>query len=823
MKQKNYTLKSALLHLLQGLFILILVAGCQRKTDFSDREMNFDNGWKFYRGNIPGAEAMDFDDSQWRTLDLPHDWAIEDLPASKDTTQIGPFTKNSIGGTATGFTVGEVGWYRKTFTLDKSAKNKKIQVYFDGVYQEADVWINAQHVGFHAYGYTPFYFNLTPYIKHSGEKNVLTVKVKNLGKTSRWYSGSGIYRHVKLITTEFVNIPVWGIFVSTPEVTAQQATVQVETSVDNITTDDVDVTVSTQILSPDNQPVAQTNSDIKTTSGGDNKTTQTLHISGPKLWSPETPVLYTAVSEIKYEGMVVDKKSTVFGIRKLEFSAEKGFLLNGEPLLLKGGCMHHDNGPLGSATIDRAEERRVELMKKFGFNAIRTSHNPPSQQFLDACERLGVLVIDEAFDQWQRPKNPEDYNRYFDKYHRADLESMVLRDRNHPSVIMWSIGNEINERADTSGLKITKELYDIVKNLDQTRPVTEAICEFWDHQGRPWEATAPTFALLDVGGYNYQWRRYEPDHEKYPERMMIGTESVPKEAFENWQQVENHPYVLGDFVWTAMDYYGEAGIGHAIISEKDAKPQFSPGWPWYNAYCGDIDVCGFKKPQSYYRDVVWKISKLEMAVNRPVPSDKKEIVSYWGWPDERQSWNWKGNEGKLMYVNVYSNYPQVRLELNGKAIGTQPVSAETKLTATFTVPYEAGELKAIGMQDGKDVETKILKTTGEAAKIRLTADRTEIRADRNDLAYVTVEVTDEAGQLVPDAALPVNFTIGGDCTLAGVENGNPTDMKSFQTPKVTSFKGKCLVVLRPTGKSGKIKLTAESVGLEKAEIEIAVK
>ncbi len=823
MKQKNYTLESALSHLLQGLFILILVAGCQRKKDFSDREMNFDSGWKFYRGNIPGAEAMDFDDSQWCTLDLPHDWTIEDLPASKDTTQIGPFTKNSIGGTATGFTVGEVGWYRKTFTLDKSAKNKKIQVYFDGVYQEADVWINAQHVGFHAYGYTPFYFNLTPYIKHSGEKNVLTVKVKNLGKTSRWYSGSGIYRHVKLITTEFVNIPVWGIFVTTPEVTAQQATVQVETSVDNITTGDVDVTVSTQILSPDNQPVAQTNSDIKTTSGGDNKTTQTLNISGPKLWSPETPVLYTVVSEIKYKGMVVDKKSTVFGIRKLEFSAEKGFLLNGEPLLLKGGCMHHDNGPLGSATIDRAEERRVELMKKFGFNAIRTSHNPPSQQFLDACDRLGVLVIDEAFDQWQRPKNPEDYNRYFDKYHRADLESMVLRDRNHPSVILWSIGNEINERADTSGLKITKELYDIVKNLDQTRPVTEAICEFWDHQGRPWEATAPAFALLDVGGYNYQWRRYEPDHEKYPDRMMIGTESVAMEALENWQMVEKHPYALGDFVWTAMDYYGEAGIGHAIISEKDAKPQFSPGWPWYNAYCGDIDVCGFKKPQSYYRDVVWKISKLEMAVHAPVPDDKKELVSYWGWPNEQQSWNWKGNEGKLMYVNVYSNYPQVRLELNGKAIGTQPVSAETKLTATFIVPYEAGELKAIGMQDGNDVETKILKTTSEAAKIRLTADRTEIRADRNDLAYVTVEVTDEAGQLVPDAALPVNFTIGGDCTLAGVENGNPTDMKSFQTPKVTSFKGKCLVVLRPTGKSGKIKLTAESVGLEKAEIEIAVK
>jgi beta-galactosidase len=533
--------------------------------------------------------------------------------------------------------------------------------------------------------------------------------------------------------------------------------------------------------------------------------------------------LYQAVTEVSFDGQLVDQQTTTFGIRSIEFSAEKGFLLNGEKVLLKGGCMHHDNGPLGSATIDRAEERRVELMKKFGFNAIRTSHNPPSRQFLDACDRLGVLVIDESFDQWQRPKNPEDYNLYFDKWHQRDVEAMVLRDRNHPSVIIWSIGNEINERADSSGLVITKNLSNIIKNIDQSRPVTAAICEFWDIKGKPWEDTAPAFELLGIGGYNYQWKRYESDHEKFPQRMMIGTESVAKEAFENWQMVEKHPFVLGDFVWTSMDYLGESGIGHALLTSPTDKPQFSPGWPWYNAYCGDIDICGFKKPQSYFRDVVWKISNLEMAVHAPIPAGKKEIVSFWGWADEQQSWNWPGSEGQKLQVNVYSNYPEVRLELNGKVIGSKPVSAETKLTATFEVPYEAGELKAVALKDGKEIETKVLKTTGKPSKIRLTADRSEIKASRNDLSYVTVEVIDDAGNLVPDATIAIQFKVEGTGELAAVENGNPTDMKSFRQPQVNSFKGKCLVILRPTGMAGEIKLKAESAGLSGAETVILVK
>jgi len=699
-------------------------------------------------------------------------------------------------------------------------EGKKVQILFHGVYMNSEVWINGQSLGVHPYGYTPFYYDLTPHLNPVGEKNILAVRVNNTGKNSRWYSGSGIYRHVDLIVTDKVHIPIWGISVTTPEVSKQKATVKLNISIANETKESGKLVVTTRIILP-NQPEnikAVTTINPFETGGAE----QIFEINNPALWSPGSPALHQAITEVSFNGKVVDQQTTTFGIRSIEYSAEKGFLLNGESIELKGGCMHHDNGPLGSATIDRAEERRVELMKKFGFNAIRTSHNPPSRQFLDACDRLGVLVIDEAFDQWQRPKNPDDYNLYFDKWHQQDIESMVLRDRNHPSVIFWSIGNEINERVDPSGLEIMKNLSAIIKKIDNTRPVTEAICFFWDHPGYKWESTIPAFAQLEVGGYNYQWREYENDHKVAPERLMMGTESFPREAFENWQMVEKHPYVIGDFVWTSMDYLGESGIGHSSI-KKDTKDTFSMDWPWYNAYCGDIDICGFKKPQSYYRDVVWKVSNLEMAVHSPIPAGMKEVVSMWGWPDEQQNWNWAGSEGQKLQVNVYSNYPEVRLELNGKVIGTKPVSAETKLTAAFEVPYEAGELKAVALKDGKEVETKVLKTTGKPARIRLTADRLELKASRNDLSYVTVEVVDEAGALIPNASLPIQFKVEGAGELAAVENGYPADMKSFRSPQVTSFNGRCLVILRPTGTSGEIKLKAESAGLEGTEINVTSK
>ncbi len=805
-------------------FLLVLLcASCtQPNPNFSNRNQNFDSGWKFHLGNVPEAEMESFDDSKWRAIDLPHDWSIEDLAAIPGKKQIGPFSEDSPGKIATGHVVGGIGWYRKTFVTEKEIQGKKVQILFDGVYMNSEVWINGQSLGVHPYGYTPFYYDLTSQLNPLGEKNTLAVKVSNTGKNSRWYSGSGIYRHVDLVVTDKVYIPIWGISVSTPEVSQEKATIKIKIDLANETEKPGKLLITTHLIGPDNSAKVNEVTTIDPFTGEKAVAEQVLELKNPILWTLESPALYQAVTEVSFNGKAVDQQTTTFGIRSIAYSADKGFLLNGEPVELKGGCMHHDNGALGSATIDRAEERRVELIKKFGFNAIRTSHNPPSRQFLDACDRLGILVIDEAFDQWQRPKNPEDYNLYFDKWYQQDLESMVLRDRNHPSVIFWSIGNEINERVDPSGLEIMKNLIAIVKNIDTTRPITEAICFFWDHPGYKWESTIPAFAQLDVGGYNYKLDEYENDHKTAPERVMMGTESFPIQAFENWQMVEKHPYVIGDFVWTAMDYLGESGIGHSSV-KSDSKDTFSIDWPWYNAFCGDIDICGFKKPQSYYRDVVWKVSNLEMAVHSPIPSGMKEVVSMWGWPDEQQSWNWAGSEGQKLQVNVYSSYPEVRLELNGKAIGTKPVSEKTKLTATFEVPYEAGELKAIALKDGKEMETKMLKTTGTPVKIKLTADRPELKASRNDLAYVTVEVVDEAGAVVPNASLPIQFKVEGDGELAAVENGNPGDMKSFRAPQLTSFKGRGLVIIRPTGTSGEIKLTAESAGLASAAVILSAR
>jgi len=522
-------------------------------------------------------------------------------------------------------------------------------------------------------------------------------------------------------------------------------------------------------------------------------------------------------------------------VRSIELSADKGFLLNGQNTLLHGGCVHHDNGPLGSATIDRAEARKIELLKSFGYNAVRTSHNPPSKQFLDACDSLGMIVIDEAFDQWERPKNPQDYHLYFNTSWQKDIDAMVLRDRNHPSVVFWSIGNEVNERADSSGLRIAKQLRDEVKRLDATRPVTEAICAFWDHPGYKWDTTAAAFALLDVGGYNYQWKEYESDHAKYPARIMMGTESFPVEAYENWQQVKTHPYVIGDFVWTAMDYIGETGIAHTAL---DSNTIFAKEYPWFNAWCGDMDLIGGKKPQSYYRDVVWGRSKMEMLVHAPVPQGHKEVISFWGWPEEYPAYTFTGSEEQPLQVHVYTQYPAVRLQLNGKVLGEQTVSTQSQpiemssfahlspqlpLTAAFTIPYQPGVLVAYGLQNGKVVDSVILKTAGKPAQIQLTADRKQIKGDKNDLSYITATVLDAAGNIVPDTTFTLHFSVAGNGSIIATANANPADMESFQQPVHRTFRGKCLAIVQPANAKGKIVVKAEGEGLQQGEITIEVK
>ncbi len=925
-------------------------------------ERSFDSGWRFLRADAPGAEALAFDDSNWRTLDVPHDWSIEDLPPLEKTPvpeldavsgewrfhkgddekwkaqdfddsqwqnvmlpntwehhsdytndnvygwfrrhieipaecqgrdfdlllgciddvdeaflngeriggkgsfppdfqiawdvprryrvpaslvksdgsdvlavrvfdrsgnggiyqagtksfRVGPFdTSLSQGAGYTGHTVGGTGWYRKNFTLSDS--NRLVSVRFAGVYMNADFWINGHHLGNHPYGYTGFEFDLTPYLNPAGQENVIAVRVRNDGKNSRWYSGSGIYRHVWLDVKDSIHVPTWGVFVTTPEVAKDKAVVKVTSEVQNATAREAAVEVCVRILDASGKMVGSTSGRLSVPGNETRSVEQSLEVLTPKLWSPDSPELYSAEVEVAAAGKPVDKISTRFGIRKIEIDAEHGFRINGEPLLLKGGCMHHDNGPLGAVAIDRAEERRVELMKANGFNAIRTAHNPPSPAFLDACDRLGVLVIDESFDCWTVGKNSQDYNVYFKDWAQRDIASMVRRDRNHPSVIMWSIGNEIPDQFHAEATQ--KMLREAVLSHDPPRPVTQAICSDWGEVIKNWdERSDVAFQHLDIGGYNYLPEKYETDHARHPKRVMYGSESYPRDFFTYWSLVEKHPYIIGDFVWTSMDYFGESGIGHAIPSTE--ADNFLMPWPWYNAWCGDIDVCGFKKPQSYYRDVVWRRSPIEMAVHAPMPDGIHENVSSWGWPDEVRSWTWPGQEGKSLQVAVYSRCERVRLELNGKVIGEQPVSTETKLTARFDVPFQPGELRAIGLVNGKEVAGITLKTAGEPKAIRLVPDRSTIRADRNDLSYVTIEIVDAQGLVVPNAAIPVRFTVGGAGELAATGSPAPNEPASFHLPVRKTWQGRCLAILRPAGDAGTITLKAEADGLEPATVAV---
>jgi len=736
----------------------------------------------------------------------------------KAVARIGPFEPSSSeGGASTGHVLGGTGWYRRHFRLSPVEAGKSVSVRFDGVYMDADVWVNGYLLGNHPYGYTGFAYDLTPHLKPAGEENVLAVRVRNEGKNSRWYSGSGIYRHVWLTVTDPLRVGLWGVCVTTPRVSRDEASVTVTTTIENGRDTEAAFTLRARLLDPNGKVAKVIETPARLASAGSNVLEQTLEITAPKLWNPQTPALYRAEVEILATGKIVDRADTVFGLRRIEVDAVNGFRLNGEVVKLKGGCVHHDNGPLGSAAIDRAEERRVELLKANGFNAIRTSHNPPSPAFLDACDRLGILVIDEAFDQWEDEKNPQDYHRFFKEWCERDLAAMVTRDRNHPSVVIWSIGNEIHERFRRPDL--AQRLRDGVRALDSTRPVTAAICDGWDWPGLSWDKTSdPAFEHLDVGGYNYLPQKYESDHARNPSRVMVCTESFPNDAFNGWTKVEAHPYVIGDFVWTAFDYLGEAGIGHAVL-DNEKNDQLMP-WPWFNAFCGDLDLCGFKKPQSYYRDVVWRRSPIEIAVHFPLPEGRAEKVSAWGWPDELPTWSWPVSKDRPMQVAVYTRCEKVRLELNGKKIDEKLVSASTRLTARFEVPYAPGVLRAIGLINGKEAASLSLRSAGPPKKLRLAVDRPELRADRNDLAYVTVEVTDSSGELVPASEVPVRFTVTGEGELAATGNGNPRDPASFHLPERKTFHGRCLAILRPTVNPGKITLKAEADGLGLATVVV---
>ena len=774
----------------------------------------FDEGWTFALGDHPEATAPDFDDKAWRKLDLPHDWSVEGVTRAEEPSG------NDGGYFPTG-----IGWYRKSFKLDKADRDKLIGLYFEGVYMNSEVYVNGQLVGKYPYGYSSFHYDITPYLNKEG-RNTVAVRVDNSGqKNCRWYTGSGIYRHVWLTAKNPVHFKHWGTFITTPEVVAgDTSTVNVQTVVVNHSDSEriLDVIVSIGGKTADDGSYGHEHGwTVRLKPNEEKVVSKSFKVFNAKLWSPESPALHQAELTIRENNRQADAVTQTFGIRKVEYSAEKGLLLNGKPIELNGGCLHHDNGPLGAASYDRAEERKVELMKAAGFNAARTAHNPPSPAFLDACDRLGMLVIDESFDGWRDSKTPHDYSTLFDKWWARDVDAMVLRDRNHPSIICWSIGNEVIERKKLEVVTTAQKLADRVRLNDPTRPVTSALAA-WDSD---WEIYDPLAAVHDIVGYNYMIHKAESDHARVPQRVMWQTESYPREAFNNWAKVADHPYVIGDFVWTSIDYLGESGIGRYYYKgETEGEHYHRDHYPWHGAYCGDIDLTGWRKPISHYRNLLHTGNeKLYMAVREP--------NGYWGeiketqwsvWPTW-ESWNWPGHEGKTIEVEIYSRYPRIRLYLDNELVAERPTTRKEEFKAIIPIPYQPGTLKVVGVENGQEMEATTLSTAGESEQIRLTADRTVLQSTGQDLCYVTVELTDSEGRRCPNAENELTFSLKGAGEIIAVDNALLKDPTPYTSLTRKAWKGRAMVIIKANKKAGNITLQATSPGLGSSTITIKAK
>jgi beta-galactosidase len=755
---------------------------------------SLDHGWRFRLGDPPDAIWKGAaDDSHWRAVDLPHDWSIE---LERDPS--------APAGTSGGYFPAGRGWYQRRVSVPGGAS---ALVEFEGVYMNAEVWLDEHFLGRHPYGYTPFVHDLTPHLDGGGE-HVLRVLVDNAAQpNSRWYSGSGIYRHVWLWLGERVRVPPHGVAVTTDG----ESSVRVRTTIANDAGSDQEVTLRTRVVSPRGKTADSVELVETIPAGARRDVEQELAVSRAALWSPDDPHLYRVETELRVGRHVADSLTTPFGIHSIEVDAVSGLRLNGERIDLRGGCVHHDNGVLGAASFDRAEERKVELLKANGFNAVRCAHNPPAPAFLDACDRLGLLVIDEAFDCWRNGKNVGDYHVSFDDWWRRDLEAMVERDRNHPSVIMWSIGNEVVERGRPEGAAIARQLADHVRALDPTRPVTAGVNG--SHDEWEWDQLDELFDTLDVCGYNYRAREYRPDAERAPSRVIYGSESLACDALEHWQAVVELDHVVGDFVWTALDYLGESGIGRQHLDGEDAPLLAS--YPWHHANCGDLDLCGFKRPQSFYRDVVWgRGEPLYLAVHAPV--DGKPTVTRWGWPDAWPSWTWPGHEGRSLRVDGYTACDWVELFLDGESLGR---ARPEGLVAAFDVPYRPGTLRAVGA-NGAELE---LRTAGAPTRLRVTPDRDRVSRGERGLVFVTVEVLDDAGAVHPGADHVVTFAAGGPGAVKAVGNGDPMSTEPYVGERRRAYRGRCLVVLESTGERGDVRLRAEADGLAAGETTVRVK
>ena len=790
---------------------------------------NFDFGWRFFRNDASGAELPTFRDADWIPVDLPHDWSIE-----------GPVDEHAPSGEPGAYMPTGIGWYRKKFSIPADYRGKVVTVEFDGVYQNSDVWINGHHLGHRPYGYIPFVYELTDHLNFGGD-NVVSVRVDNSKQTNcRWYSGSGIYRHTWLHVLSPVHVSQWGTFVTCPRIRADAANVEVRTTVANSLGVAAQCKLMTEILDARGVTVATLETSQTIAAGDSTCFVQQIAVPNPNLWSPANPYLYLVRNTLRVPEGVADVHDTAFGIREAVFDAERGFLLNGQQIKLNGVCIHHEAGSVGAAVPVRVWERRLEILKEMGCNAIRTSHNPFAAEFLDLCDRMGFLVMAEAFDEWRVPKGQIrfGYSLYFDEWHERDLINFLQRDRNHPSIVLWSAGNEIPDQSAPTGTETLRELLRIFRREDPTRPVTAACDQIASEPAS--NSVKPEFlAELDIVGYNYvdRWRDraekyYSIDHAAFPDRRVIGTESGalggirgdyrslfasdnPAELrrffFQQnrnldveklWQFVSTYEYVAGDFMWTGIDYLGESI------------------WPMRISPSGVLDTCGFKKDGFYFYQSQWT---------------QKPMIHLF------PHWNWEEKKGQVIPVTCYTNCDTVELFLNGRSFGVKgyefprmgmegtygnyPARARALRTTsdlhlTWDVPFEPGVLKAVGVKNGEVVTTAELATAGTPAAIALSADRSSITADRRDVAHVAVEIHDEQGRVVPVAMNEIVFTVEGEGRLIGVDNGDPLSHEDFKTNRRRAFNGLCMAIVQSTASTGSIRITAVSPGLNSASVTI---
>lgn len=804
--------------------------------------LNLDRGWEFRRGYADTLGMVK--DRACTAVDLPHD-AMIGLP----TTPEAPAKHDS------GYFPGVVCNYTRYVDIPQEWKTERIGLCFDGVMMYSNVTVNGTKVGEHHYGYSPFFLDITEAVAF-GEKNRITVNTDTgVQPSSRWYSGCGLYRSVRLCRFPDVHLEHDGIFIYTREISGGTAWLTAEIDVRNRTGENRIAEVALRISDADgNKACEETRQAVQINPGRQETARISFQIPDARLWDPEQPNLYTATVTVTNLGTFgthfvpdgsakTDEAEKQFGVRTVTADATRGLRVNGKTVKLRGGCVHHDNGLLGAVSLYESEVRKLRKLKETGFNAIRTAHNPPSEALLEACDRVGMFIFDEAFDAWGVAKRPGDFSTFFDNLWEQEITAFVRRDRIHPSVIIWSTGNEIPERGGlNNGYTLASRLAEAVRKLDPTRPVSNGICSFWcgvddflaqemngaqnaqnDHLRYSWDRmTEPFTNGLDIVGYNYMEDLYENSHKLFPNRVILGSENFPKEIGFRWPLVESLPYVIGDFTWTAWDYIGEAGIGKSVFFDPgdpdapehpwDIMPDTTSPYPWRLANDADYDITGRLRPQGAYRSVVWGNGETHLYAQHPDHCGKTELTSMWGFPDVLKSWNFAGYEGKPVELTVFTNAEEVALVVNGRETDRKPVGRERPLPCSvqFRTAYVPGTVEAVSYRNGTEISRDRIETSGVPAKIRITPEKTEMRADGHDVIYAEIEVLDEQGRIVPDASLKLNASVRGTAVLAGFGTGNPVTDEDYTDSRTVSFGGHALAILRSGYETGETTLTVEA-------------